>query len=97
MKLKPVGLTFVFFASVLSGFASTTLPGLVVRSQLAGTPRWNVLCVLSVKQPLCAEALSVKFCVARAAVRDGDRRGRAPDRSRAWLAVIDRIGARRGR
>ena len=52
VNAKPVGLTFVFFASVLSGFASTTLPGLVTRSQFDGTPRWNVLCVLSVKQPL---------------------------------------------
>ena len=52
VKPKPLGLTFVFFASVLSGFASTTLPGLVTRSQFDGTPRWKVLCVLSVKQPL---------------------------------------------
>jgi hypothetical protein len=61
---KPVGLTLVFCAAVLSGLARTTLPGLAVRSQSAGTPRWNVLCVLSVKQPLCAEAARVKFRVA---------------------------------
>ena len=52
LKLKPVGLTFVFFASVLSGFASWTLPGFATRSQFEGTPRWKVLCVLSVKHPL---------------------------------------------
>ena len=49
---------------MLSGFASWTLPGFATRSQFDGTPRWKVLCVLSVKQPLCAEALSVKFRVA---------------------------------
>ena len=53
----------LFFASVLSGLDSTTLSGLAVRLQLAGTPRWNVLCVLSVKHPLWAAALSVKFLV----------------------------------
>jgi hypothetical protein len=31
---------------------------------LAGLPAWNVDCELSVKQPLCAAALSVKFRVA---------------------------------
>ena len=63
VKPKPVGVTVVFCAVELSGFASTTLPGLAVRSQLAGTPRWKAVCVLSVKQPLCAAAERVKFCV----------------------------------
>src|SRR5438105_345587 len=58
---KPDGLTVEFCAAVLSGDASWTTPGLPVRSQLAGTPRSNALCVLSVKQPLWAAALSVKF------------------------------------
>ena len=35
----------------------------MTRSQFDGAPRWKVLCVLSVKQPLCAEALSVKLRV----------------------------------
>ena len=61
---KPVGLTVVFLASVLSGAASTTLPGVETRSQLEGLPPWNVDCELSVKQPLCGAELSVKFCVA---------------------------------
>ena len=60
---KPVGLTVEFCAAVLSGLASTTLPGLDVRSQFAGTPRWNAVWVLSTKQPLCGAAVSVKFCV----------------------------------
>ena len=52
VKPNPVGLTLPFFASVLSGLPNWTLPGLVTRSQFEGTPRWKVLCVLSVKQPL---------------------------------------------
>ena len=64
LKPNPLGLTLLFFAAVLSGAASTTLPGLETRSQLDGLPRWNVDCELSVKQPLWAEALSVKFRVA---------------------------------
>jgi hypothetical protein len=60
---KPEGLTLVFRASVLSGLARVTLPGLAVRLQFVGTPRWKALCELSVKQPLCAAALSVKFLV----------------------------------
>src|SRR5436190_1726437 len=63
VKPKPVGLTSAFFASVLSGWASVTLPGLPTRSQLLGAPRWNVACVLSVKQPAWTEADSVKFFV----------------------------------
>jgi hypothetical protein len=41
-----------------------TFPGLAVRSQSDGTPRWKASCVLSVKQPLIGEASSVKFHVA---------------------------------
>jgi hypothetical protein len=52
VKPNPVGLTLAFLASVLSGLASWTLPGFVTRSQFDETPRWNVACVLSVKQPL---------------------------------------------
>ena len=64
LKPNPVGLTVEFLASVLSGLARTTLPGLAFRSQLVGTPRWKVLCELSVKQPLCAAALRAKLRVA---------------------------------
>jgi hypothetical protein len=63
-KPNPVGLTFVFRASVLSGLARTTAPGLETRSQFPGVPRWKVLCELSVKQPLWAAPVSVKLCVA---------------------------------
>src|SRR4051812_18973675 len=63
LKPKPVGLTLLFFAAVLSGFASTTLPGLETRSQFVGAPRWNVDCELSVKHPLCAPAPSAKLRV----------------------------------
>src|SRR3954471_9609784 len=41
LKPNPVGLTLEFFVSVLSGFERTTEPGTDVRSQFAGTPRWN--------------------------------------------------------
>src|SRR4029453_3081458 len=39
VKLKPLGDTFEFCAAVLSGFASTTLPGLATRSHADGMPR----------------------------------------------------------
>src|SRR6185436_8401695 len=63
VKPKPLGVTLEFCAAVLSGAASWTTPGLVVRSQLVGTPRWKVVWLLSVKQPLEAAVVSAKFRV----------------------------------
>ena len=64
VKPKPVGLTLLFLAAVLSGLARTTFEGLLTRSQLFGTPRCQSACVLSVKQPACDEAPRLKFRVA---------------------------------
>ena len=41
-------------ASVLSGFAEHDVARARDEVAVRGTPRWNVLCELSVKQPLCA-------------------------------------------
>ena len=43
--------------------ASTTSPGLTLKSQLAGTPAWKSACVVSTKHPVAAAAVNVKFCV----------------------------------
>src|SRR6516165_6266933 len=41
VKLNPAGLTVEFCVAVLSDAASWMTPGVLVRSQLVGTPRWN--------------------------------------------------------
>src|SRR6266571_3483136 len=53
-----------FFWSIGVRSGSWMFPGLETKSQLVGTPRWNAFCVLSVKHPLWAAALSVKFRIA---------------------------------
>ena len=79
-----------------TGLESCTAPGLGVRSQLLGTPRWNHPATLSTKQPLVAAAVSVKSCVV--AVPPSARDARRRRRVEAGLARRERgIGAGRDR
>jgi hypothetical protein len=63
-KLVPVVVPAVFDWSMLGAFDKVTSPGLAARSQfVTGLAVWKSACVVSVKQPLAADAVSAKSFV----------------------------------
>jgi hypothetical protein len=63
VKPKPLVVVLVFCWSMLGAFSRMTSPGLVIRSTFVATPIWKSFCVVSVRQPLVAAAVSEKFRV----------------------------------
>src|SRR5260370_40096893 len=63
LKPNPLFVTVVFCGSILAPLKRRTSPGLLVRSQLVGTPPWKSAWVVSVRQPLVGASVREKFWV----------------------------------